>query len=182
MAKETHSPKSRFGAELRRRREEKGWTQRSLAAHLGYGHSLIGHIERGTRNPQKVFAERCDEVFGLDGYFVRLWRLTNEAPTGPLWYAKWKDEIEPEAEVLRTWDPLVIPGLLQTEAYARALIAGGESAAHEIEDRVRARMGRRGALERAKPPELWVFLDEGYCTARSARHSSWSISLITCWR
>ncbi|MFI0417737.1 Scr1 family TA system antitoxin-like transcriptional regulator [Spongiactinospora sp. 9N601] len=161
MAKEKHiSPKDQFRQELRKCRTAKQWTHRALASRLNCGHSLVGAIERGTRNPQLRFAEKCDEAFGLDERFVKLWKRMNNAFTGPQWYAHWADEIEPNAHTLRSWDLLLIPGLLQTEEYARALFTLGIVEEEEVEDQVQARLGRQAILGQAKPPTLWVLIDE----------------------
>ncbi|RBQ16468.1 hypothetical protein DP939_29530 [Spongiactinospora rosea] len=161
MAKEKNtSPKDQFRQELRKCRTAKQWTHRALAGHLNCGHSLVGAIERGTRNPQLRFAEKCDEAFGLDGRFVKLWKRMNNAFTGPQWYAHWADDIEPEANALRSWVPFVIPGLLQTEEYARAMYKLGIVEEEDVEDHVRARMARQAILDRKKPPTLWMLIDE----------------------
>ncbi|WP_146607239.1 helix-turn-helix domain-containing protein [Spongiactinospora gelatinilytica] len=161
MAKEKNtSPKDQFRQELRKCRTAKQWTHRALASRLNCGHSLVGAIERGTRNPQLRFAEKCDEAFGLDERFVKLWKRMNNAFSGAQWYAHWADEIEPEARTLRSWVPLMIPGLLQTEEYARAMFTLGIVEEEEVEDHVRARLARQTILGREKPPTLWVLVDE----------------------
>src|ERR1039457_551073 len=64
---------------------------------------------------------------------------------------------------LRWWEPILVPGLLQTADYARALFRSWQSAStsdEELEDLVGARIERQGILDRPKPPELWVVVDE----------------------
>ncbi|MFI7449285.1 Scr1 family TA system antitoxin-like transcriptional regulator [Nonomuraea sp. NPDC049714] len=116
-------PPSSFGRELARCRKERGLSQRRLADHLSCSPSLVGHIETGSRNPQLDFAEACDQFFNLPekDYFARMCRRIHQSPSGPGWYLRWLEEIEPNAVTLRTWDPLLVPGLLQTEHYARAV-------------------------------------------------------------
>ena len=141
-------------------RREAGLSQARLGTRLGVSSSLVGHIEVGTRTPQSDFAARCDEVFDSDDFFVRLCRNIS-TPAGPRWFLRWSDEIEPRAQVLRSWDPLLIPGLLQTEDYARAVFRGGlATSEREVEDQVRARMARQVILGRDNPPVLWVLMDE----------------------
>ncbi|WP_424534830.1 helix-turn-helix domain-containing protein [Sphaerisporangium viridialbum] len=157
------SPVERFGRELARCRREKGWSQARLAERLGCSPSLIGHIETGSRNPQLDFAEGCDRAFDLSEShrFVRLCRRISDSPSGPQWFLRWQEEIEPNATALRTWDPLLVPGLLQTEAYARAVFRGHlATPEHKVEEQVRARMQRSLILEGGDPPALWVLLDE----------------------
>ncbi|MEV6984356.1 helix-turn-helix transcriptional regulator [Sphaerisporangium sp. NPDC051017] len=157
------SPAQRFGRELVRCRKEKGLSQARLAERLGCSPSLIGHIETGNRKPQLDFAEGCDRAFGLSESkrFVRLYRQVAESPSGPEWFLRWQEEIEPRAVTLRTWDPLLIPGLLQTEEYARAVFRGHlATSEREVEEQVRARMQRSLILDRDDPPVLWVLIDE----------------------
>ncbi|NUT49718.1 MAG: XRE family transcriptional regulator [Saccharothrix sp.] len=77
-------------------------------------------------------------------------------------------EYEERAAVQRVWEPLLVPGLCQTERYARAVITGIEpSIEHdELERRVAARMARQAVLTREDPQELWVLLDERVLRAR----------------
>jgi transcriptional regulator with XRE-family HTH domain len=157
------SPALRFAHELARHRKERGLTQARLAEHIGCSPSLVGHIETGGRNPQLDLAEACDRYFDLPDkdYFVRLWRRIHQAPSGPGWFLRWLEEIEPQATVLRSWDPLLVPGLLQTESYARAIFLGDFSTTEEeVEELVAARMRRQEVLGRDNPPELYVLIDE----------------------
>lgn len=154
------TPAQRYGRELARHRNAAGLSQTRLAFRLGVSPSLISHIERGTRNPGPGFAKRCDEFFDTGDLFTRLCRDIT-ASARPVWFADWLDEIEPRARVLRSWDPLLIPGLVQTEAYARAVFAGGPPLTEqELQERVDTRMQRKTILDRADPPELWILLDE----------------------
>jgi len=155
------APVQRFGRELARIRREAGITQARLGSRLGVSASLVAHFEKGDRTPKADFAAGCDEVFGTADLFARLCRNIT-APTGPGWYIRWTDEIEPRARALRSWDPLLIPGLLQTEQYSRAVFRGGlADSEQEIEDAVSARQRRQTILGKVNPPSLWVLLDEG---------------------
>lgn len=155
------TPAQRFGRELARVRREAGWTQARLGKRLGCSSSLVAHIEKGDRTPKRDFAVGCDEIFGTGDRFARLCRNIT-SPSGPDWYIRWASEIEPNARALRSWDPLLVPGLLQTEDYARALFRGGllDTSDQEVEDAVNARRQRQLILERVKPPALWILLDE----------------------
>lgn len=156
------TPAQRFGRELARMRKSAGLSQVALSKHLGCSASLIAHIEIAARNPTADFAKRCDAFFGTEDRFARLQRDIASPVTGPSWYLRWSTEIEPRARVLRSWDPLLIPGLLQTEGYARALFSGGlAKSAEKVEAKVITRMRRQVILEGDDPPTLWVLLDEG---------------------
>ncbi|MFD0884346.1 Scr1 family TA system antitoxin-like transcriptional regulator [Streptosporangium algeriense] len=157
------SAADRFGRELARYRKEARLSQARLAQRIGCSPSLIGHIETGNRLPQPDFAEACDRIFELSEkrHFVRLRHQISESPYGPKWFLRWVEEIEPRAIGLRTWDPLLVPGLLQTEAYARAVFRGHSTTPEkEVEKQVNARMQRTLILSKEDPPTLWVLIDE----------------------
>jgi hypothetical protein len=125
---------------------------------------LVGKIETCERAPTPEFAAGCDSLFpNLDGLFTRLLGLARrwDGPH-PQWFRDWLDA-EREASSLRWWEPMLVPGLLQTDDYARALFRAWQSAGttdEEIEELVSARIERQDILDRATPPELWVVLDE----------------------
>lgn len=118
-------------------------------------------VENGHRKPTRKFVEAVDSALKLDDALIGLYDMT-DAMGGrlPEWFRPWV-EIEREAKVLRTWQPLVVPGLLQTEEYARIMLSGepGVTPA-QLDENVAARIDRRGILSRANPPILWVVLDE----------------------
>ncbi|MDF5752185.1 helix-turn-helix transcriptional regulator [Spongiactinospora sp. TRM90649] len=151
-----------FAAELVRLRQQTGLSQIALGARIGCHRTLISHIERGEKKPQRKIAEALDVAFELTDkkHFTGLYeRLIREI--GSLgWFGRWL-EVEPQATYLRFWDPLLVPGILQTEAYARAIYQREPSLpANEVEQRVSARMERRSILRREVPPRVWVMIDE----------------------
>ncbi|MFB9679894.1 helix-turn-helix domain-containing protein [Streptosporangium vulgare] len=149
-----------LGAELRKHRKRTGISIERLAEVIQFSASLIGFIERGQRRAGRNFMERYDEAVGAGGELVRLWEhITRSA--SPRWFRGWLD-IEQEAHSLHTWEPLVVPGLLQTEEYARAVIRGEPGITdRQIEKAVTARMERQEIFRRATPPLFRVVLDEG---------------------
>src|SRR5450631_1952137 len=69
---------------------------------------------------------------------------------------------EAQATVLRWYEPLVVPGLLQTGDYARAILSarpGGNLS--DLDEQVAARLARQAILDRTGVPQLWCILDEG---------------------
>ncbi|MFC6081766.1 helix-turn-helix domain-containing protein [Sphaerisporangium aureirubrum] len=152
-------PLAFFGAELRRYRQRVDLSQGDLADRINFSASLVGFVERAKRFPSRDFVERCDEALALNGDLVRLWPLlTREA--SPPWFHGWLD-VEQEAHTLRTWQPLVVPGLLQTEEYARAVIRGEPHITQEeVANKLQARMERQAILARTTPPVFWVVIDE----------------------
>lgn len=156
----TASPLAFFGAELRKYRKKAKLSQEQLAEIVRFSPSLVGLIERAQRTPSKDLVQLCDEALGAEGELLRLWPLLSREAS-PRWFREWLD-IEQEAHTLRTWQPLLIPGLLQTEEYARAMLRGEPGVTDEqVEKAVQARLERQVILSRPNPPMLWVVLDEG---------------------
>jgi transcriptional regulator with XRE-family HTH domain len=146
-----------FGAELRRMREEAELTQAELGLRAGYSASQVGAVEVGKRSPTEQFLAECEKALGsgLREMWASLSRHRDSAPT---WFAPWLQE-EEQAQSLRTWQPLVVPGLLQTADYARALL---ESESGYDSERIdAARLARQKILSRTNPPRYLVVLDEG---------------------
>ncbi|WP_424531279.1 helix-turn-helix domain-containing protein [Sphaerisporangium viridialbum] len=153
------SPRALFAFELRRHRATAKLTQRQLAERMGYSDAMVAMVETAKRPPSERFAELCDEVFGLDGTMKRLYIATtwNKAPEH---FRPWLEE-EEEATALRGWEPMLIPGLFQTEAYAREIFAAEpDITSAEIDERVGARMQRQSILHREHPPLVAVLIDE----------------------
>ncbi|MFC4590376.1 helix-turn-helix domain-containing protein [Sphaerisporangium corydalis] len=166
------SPRVLFGTEMRRLREAAQLSQAAVATRLGCTQTQVSRLEAATRTPSRSDAERLDRLFGgdrADGgtYFAGLRRRIVARPSGPIWFEGWAEEIEPTALVLRSWDPLLVPGLLQTEAYARQLFSRGPRAVpEEVEKRVEARIRRRRILDVQDPPLVLVLIDAGVLRRR----------------
>jgi hypothetical protein len=137
-------------------------SQEQLGRALSFSGDLVGKIETCERTPTPSFAAGCDTLFPhLDGIFSRLVELARrwDGPH-PQWFRDWL-QAEREATSLRWWEPMLVPGLLQTADYARAILAvGPETTEDQLDDLVNARIDRQGVLDRPKPPELWVVIDE----------------------
>ena len=117
-------------------------------------------IETGRRAPRIEIIKACDQVLGTGGALARLWKRIIEHS-----YLEWFRpfvEVESEATEILEYEPQAVPGLLQTEEYARAQIRTGRArdSDEEIEKHVAARMSRQEILARSDPPFLWVILDE----------------------
>ncbi|MDH2430041.1 helix-turn-helix transcriptional regulator [Sphaerisporangium sp. TRM90804] len=153
------SPRAIFAFELRRHRQAAHLTQRQLAERMGFSDSMVNMVEVAKRPPSRRFAELCDQVFGLDGTMARLYAATtwNKAPE---YLRPWLEE-EDDATGLRTWQPAMVPGLLQTQAYAREIIGTIPGITEEeLEKRLVNRMQRQAILHRDRPPSLNVIIDE----------------------
>jgi transcriptional regulator with XRE-family HTH domain len=143
--------------ELRHARAARAMTQDDLAAATNYSPSTIAMVETGARRPPAGFWERVDTAMKTGGSFARL-----AARLGSLrWMREW-EHIEREATVLRSYESVVVPGLLQTEAYARAVLSeAGRFDPDEVAQLVTSRLERQSILARERPPDLTVILDEG---------------------
>ncbi|MEV1287582.1 helix-turn-helix transcriptional regulator [Micromonospora sp. NPDC049679] len=147
-----------FADELRRARAAAGMSQDALSHQINYSASLVAKIELSERRPGRDFAQRCDAALDTGGLLSRIHDTLSD--TVLPWFREWL-AIEREATTLRSYEPLVVPGLLQTEGYARALLDGASRFTEdEIEPQVAARMERQAVLTRDHPPQLVVVLDE----------------------
>lgn len=128
-------------------------------ARMGYSDSLIAMVEVLRRAPTEEFARACDKALGLDGTMFTLYLATNWRDA-PEHLRPWLEE-EEQAETLRNWEPAVVPGLLQTEAYARAMFSVSPGiTSEEVEERLAYRMRRRSVLNRRRPPATTFVMDE----------------------
>lgn len=153
-----------YATDLRRHRESSGLAQRELAKRAHMAPSLLNKIEAGKRLPTRELSELCDETFGTADHFQRLWPLVIKYAY-PAWFRPFV-ELEEAATVVRTFQVQVVPGLLQTEDYARAVLSAWRPNADRVEELVAARMARQGILARENPPELWIVLDENVLRRR----------------
>ncbi|MGX7757602.1 helix-turn-helix domain-containing protein [Streptomyces angustmyceticus] len=154
------SPRAMLGAELRHKRDEAGLTQEELGSPLFVSGSFIGQLEAGTRRMQMEYAVKIDEILGTDGYFTR----NCEAATKSKYPDHFAEAAEAEAiaTTIKEYAPQLIPGLLQTKAYAWAVCRAYQPTAPEdvIEETVTARLERTRLLDHPTTPLLWVALDE----------------------
>lgn len=155
------SAAARFAYELRRYRLMVGLTQVQLGRRIGYSASMIGAVETLQRTPSLDMAELCDKAFGLDGVLVGL-HLEAWPPPLPVpeRFREWM-AVEQRATAIRMWDFALIPGLFQTEAYARAVFGCSPGITPEqLEERVRHRMERKTLLAKGDPPMIFSLIDE----------------------
>ncbi|PYC81338.1 transcriptional regulator [Streptomyces tateyamensis] len=159
------SPLQVIGAVLRFYREKRGKTQDQVGAEISFGGSLISKVESGARKPSEEMADLCDgalDTGGAVGFLVRY--LTREL--GSVFQAGFLEYMEQEAEAvqIRLFQPGLIPGLLQTRAYASALLNTGTDvfaeAADTADERLAERMKRAELLTADDPPYVWAVIDE----------------------
>ncbi|MDW5326664.1 helix-turn-helix transcriptional regulator [Plantactinospora sp. KLBMP9567] len=161
------------GAQLRRLREERGLTRAEAGEPIRASESKISRMELG----RVGFKERdVLDLLSLYGVHDEQERATllarvREANTSSWWHPyadvtpNWFQRylgLEATATLIRTYEVQFVPGLLQTEQYARAVVRLGHGSAREEEvaRRVRLRMDRQQVLSRPDPPMLWAVVDE----------------------
>ncbi|MFJ8078632.1 helix-turn-helix domain-containing protein [Streptomyces sp. NPDC096176] len=156
-----------YGAELRYKREAAGRTLQETVEGSFYGVSLLSEIERGTRRMPLDLARHVDRLLSTDGFFERRCEDVRRAKKGVhAEYFVQVADLERRAQVIEKWTPALLPGLLQTAAYARAVI----HAAHpldqpdEVEAKVAARVRRAELFVDPKMPEYWAVLHESLVT------------------
>ena len=150
-----------FASQLRAWRQQMGWTQVEAGDKLGYSASLVSGIETMDKTPTADFAARCDRAFGAPDTFATL-RALMAREVWPSYFAPVID-LETSAIRIHEWEMRVVPGLLQTEDYARAVISAGKprDGSAAIDRAVSARLERQAILAREDPPMLWHVLHEG---------------------
>ncbi|MFI1731806.1 helix-turn-helix transcriptional regulator [Streptomyces acidicola] len=152
----TASPLDYYGWELRRHREAHGLKQGQLGDIIFCTGSLVGQIETTKKVPTRDFSERVDAALGTDGVFSRLVGLVLRSQL-PTWFQPYA-EMEAKATYISTYQAQLVYGLLQTEEYARAVLATGMP--DDLDALLAARMERQRILEREQPPLAWAVLDE----------------------
>lgn len=170
MAGTSETPRARaLGAEIRHAREAAGVGFRELARRLDISHSALSHWESGRRPPSP------EDVAGLLGILNvtgeerdRLLELARDA-SDPNWVTPGLDkqlaaliEYERTATRITEVNPLLVPGLLQTGDYARAIMRAAGATRGEADHRAMVRIGRREVLEREEPaaPEFHALIGE----------------------
>ena len=153
---------SLFADELKAAREQRGWSQADLAEQIPYSLSTISMVEALHRVPTRDLAVYLDKAFGTPGTFTRLEARLRDLPF-PASFRPFA-AYEAEATALYVFEHSLIPGLLQTPEYARAVLATRPNTAEdEIDNLVTARLARQAILTRDEPPAplLWALIDEG---------------------
>ncbi|MFC8848605.1 MULTISPECIES: helix-turn-helix domain-containing protein [unclassified Micromonospora] len=147
-------------AQLRRLRIAAGLSQEEFGKRVHYSPSMVSAVETGSRPYDRLFLARADEVLNSGGLLIALLRIA-EREAQPSWFRPWLDA-ERTARQLRCFHPTLIPALLQTEHYARAVIrCDGLLSDETVDKRVAARMERQAILAQPEPPQLVAVLDEG---------------------
>ncbi|MFE0806427.1 helix-turn-helix domain-containing protein [Streptomyces sp. NPDC058848] len=150
------SPLDYYGFELRRHREAAGLTQRQLGDIVNYTGSLVGQIETARKLPTPEFSERVDAALGTGGFLSRLVGLVMRSQL-PAWFQQ-VAELEVRAVEICTFQTHMIHGLLQTDAYVRAVLGTLDPA--DLDDRTAVRLARQRIFDKEEPPVFWAILSE----------------------
>ncbi|RST15124.1 XRE family transcriptional regulator [Streptomyces sp. WAC05374] len=158
-------PRAFYGAELRRLRERAGLSQEQLGEKVFCSGSYIGQFESASRRPQLDMSRILDDVLGSGEHLQRLCRLARTSKVAD--YFADAAELERLAQTISEYAPVLVPGLLQTEEYARAITRTANPFApqEDVEELVRARMDRQRILEDPAVPVLWAILHEAVLLA-----------------
>ncbi|WP_131769235.1 Scr1 family TA system antitoxin-like transcriptional regulator [Candidatus Protofrankia datiscae] len=162
-----------LGSLLRRLREDKGISREEAGYSIRASESKISRLELGRVSFKERDVADLLTLYGVMDEAERapLMALVREANT-PGWWQNFTDVLpswfqsyiglEEAATLIRTYEIQFIPGLLQTEDYARAVITQGNSGVRSdtIERRISVRMNRQKLLARPTHPRLWVVIDE----------------------
>jgi hypothetical protein len=160
----------RLGQELRRLRELKGMTAEEVAERMLVSQSKISRLENGRRSiSQRDVRDLCG-VYGVEDHRIvdSLMQMAKDSRQQGWWHAFGDIPysvyigLETDAASLRVYEPQVVPGLLQTPAYAEALIRGAlpETPTTDVEKRVKVRLRRQQRVSAEEPLRLWAVVDE----------------------
>ncbi|MEU5821198.1 helix-turn-helix transcriptional regulator [Streptomyces sp. NPDC047803] len=151
-----------FGAVVQALREHAGLSREEFGARVGYSKHTIASIEQGRRMPDRDFAQSAEPVLGNTGALRRAAPHLSRQAGLASWFVQWA-RLEATAISLYTYECRVMPGLLQTEAYARAVSLDVPPLPDpvELEQRIAARMARQELLSVSrKPPTAFSFIVE----------------------
>ncbi len=165
MAPKRDTALDAWGKELAHACEAAGMTGRQLAEALHVAPSTVSQWMNGRRTPHVEDVERCDAALATNGYLARYFErwVMREVPT--VWSDKWL-AAEAHANVIQNFELSVIPGLLQTEDYARTVIRYNQHSLIDAEEILRRRMDRQRILCDDNPP-MCIFVIDEYALRRN---------------
>jgi len=171
-----------LGSQLRRLRESKEISREEAGYHIRASESKISRLELGRVSFKSRDVEDLLTFYGVTDAAERerVLALAREANQKgwwqpyidvlPEWFQRYIG-LEESASIIRSYELQFIPGLLQTEEYARAVLSGRPGVPRNVIDaRVAVRMKRQTLLDRPNPPRLWVVIDEGVLRRPTGGH------------
>jgi hypothetical protein len=167
MANNRMTPRKFLAKQIRRLREStidpetgKALTTEGLAKLVYRSESLVKAWESGRRLPQPDDLERLDEIFGTKDLLSEIGKDLVKDERAPEYMDRWR-EIEGQASLVRSYHPLLIPGLLQTPEYARAILLSSGRRVDDVDKRVDMRMRRQEIIAPETDIMLVAVIDEG---------------------
>lgn len=146
--------------ELRRARTRRGWSQDELAKAVNYSASMVSAVELGHQPPTAKYLELVDQALDTGGIFGRMLTELVSLDRAQPWL-RGRSAIVAQAKVLRWFEPSYVPGLFQTEDYARAVFEAGDLLEPEdVERRLNERMESQRILYEEQPPRVMAVVDE----------------------
>lgn len=160
MAGNHLTPRAFLAREIRLARETKGMSATALGKAVFVSESLVRAWESGRYIPKPDQIDDLEKVLGTSGVIRRMAEdlVNNEAV--PEFMGKWLT-VERGARILLTYEPMLIPGLLQTDDYAREVIVNSGRLVNDVDERVRARINRQDILSEENDMTFVVIVDEG---------------------
>lgn len=161
-----------LGLRLRDLRERAGKSFEEAARVLSVTTSTVRRMEKAEVGLRPLYVKALLESYGVGAEEADAFLALVEKANKPGWWHRFRSvlpdwfslyvSLESEADLIRSYEPHCVPGLLQTEEYARALLRTGFPRAdeEELDRRVALRMGRQQLLAKPDAPRLWVVLDE----------------------
>jgi transcriptional regulator with XRE-family HTH domain len=152
-----------LGAAIRRHREAAGLTQERLSELINFSKAWMSNVETGQLFPQKRDIIRIEKALNLAPHvLLDIFELIKYEEQPPGVASERYINAERRARIIRNYSALVVPDLLQTPDYARALITARHPTAKPevIECLLRDRLKRQETLSRVDPPTLWLIVDE----------------------
>jgi transcriptional regulator with XRE-family HTH domain len=161
-----------LGLRLRDLRERAGKSFEEAARVLSVTTSTVRRMEKAEVGLRPLYVKALLESYGVEAGEVDAFLALVDKANRPGWWHRFRSvlpdwfslyvSLESEAFLIRSYEPHCVPGLLQTEEYARALLRTGFPRAdeEELDRRVALRMGRQQLLAKPDAPRLWVVLDE----------------------
>ncbi|MGP4115268.1 helix-turn-helix domain-containing protein [Streptomyces sp. 4N509B] len=157
-------------------RRKSGKSLSQLSEDTGYERSYLNRLENGKRLSKRLVMEDLDAFYDTDGLLVKLWKSARNSVIVDRF--KLFMQYEDSAVIMYKY-MVAIPGLLQTEDYARIVLssAPGQWSEDDLEAQVTARMSRQEMLQRDHPPSLRVILDESALRRPTADAKIWECQL-----
>jgi transcriptional regulator with XRE-family HTH domain len=149
-----------YGQLVKLFRDKTGLTQQELAEAIGYSYEQVASVEQGRRPAKAAFTEAAERVLEAGGA-LRVLQESVDLARLPALFQNFA-LLETEAVSRFSYDPLLIPGLLQTEDYVRTLLTAHFPPLNDevVEQRIAARLTRQSLLEREQSPMVLVFIIE----------------------